>query len=407
MEVLLLGIYSFFVWLIFIKLKWLPWNTATQVTVVIIPIVGLGATILLLNIYAPSSSDVRVYKYMVPIVSQVKGRVIEVPVEEGNRLVKKGDVLFRVDPTPYQLEVNTLEAQLVNAQAASRELEESAKGAEAKIDEARGAIAQAEARTREVGAKLALARKRAEQYRELVKTGAGNRFDLERTETDIKELEGQRAASRSAEAQARAAEAQATASDKQIEQKLGAKVNGEYAQVAQIRAQLENAKWLLAETTTRSPCDCYVVNLQLRPGGFVAGIPLNAVMTLVEAEGQVVALYNQNELHAVAPGDEVEFALKTLPGKVIKGKVDSVVWAQGQGQLLPSGTLPLSGVVAMPPGRYAVKFNIAERDKAVFMAAGAAGDAAIYTESFAAIHIIRKVILRVGSYLNYLILKLH
>ena len=69
MEVLLLGIYSFFVWLIFIKLKWLPWNIGTQVTVVIIPIVGLAALILLLNVYAPSSADVRVYKYTVPIVS--------------------------------------------------------------------------------------------------------------------------------------------------------------------------------------------------------------------------------------------------------------------------------------------------------------------------------------------------
>src|SRR6266850_759430 len=120
MEVLLLGIYSFFVWLIFIKLKWLPWNIGTQVTVVIIPIVGLAALILLLNIYAPSSSDVRVFKYTVPIVSQVRGRVIEVPVEEGNRLVKRGEVLFRVDPTPYQLDVNMLEAQLVNTQAAQR-----------------------------------------------------------------------------------------------------------------------------------------------------------------------------------------------------------------------------------------------------------------------------------------------
>jgi hypothetical protein len=54
-----------------------------------------------------------------------------------------------------------------------------------------------------------------------------------------------------------------------------------------------------------------------------------------------------------------------------------------------------------------VKFNIAERDRQIFLAAGAAGDAAIYTDSFAAIHIIRKVILRVGSYLNYLIPKLH
>jgi multidrug resistance efflux pump len=407
MEVLLLGIYSFFVWLIFIKLKWLPWNTATQVTVVIIPIVALGATILLLNIYAPSSPDVRVYKYTIPIVSQVRGRVIEVPVEEGNRLVKKGEVLFKIDPTPYELEVNTLEAQLANAQGSQREVEESQKGARAKIDETRGAITAATSRTREVSAKLQLARTRVEQYKELVNTGAGNRFDLERGMADVQELESQLAAARSAEVQARASEGQAIASERQIQQKLGARSKGEYAQVAQIRAQLENAKWQLDQTTTRSPCDCYVINLQLRPGGFVAGLPFNPVMTLVEADGQVVALYHQNELHQVKPGNEVEFALKTLPGRIIKGKVDSVVWAQGQGQLLPTGTIPMSGVVAQPPGRYAVKFNIADRDRELFLAAGAAGDAAIYTDGLHAIHIIRKVILRVGSYLNYLIPKLH
>jgi multidrug resistance efflux pump len=407
MEVLLLGIYSFFVWLIFIKLKWLPWNIGTQVTVVIIPVVGLGATILLLNIYAPSSSDVRVYKYTVPIVSQVRGRVVDVPVEEGNRLVKKGEVLFKVDPTPYELDVKVLEAQLVNSQAGQRELKESARGAAAKTAETRGAIAQAASRTREIDAKLALARKRAQQYRELVKSGAGNRFDLERAETDVSELEGQLAAARSAEIQARASEGQAVSGERQIEQKLGANVKGEFAQVAQIRAQLENAKWLLDQTTTLSPCNCYVINLQLRPGGFVAGLPVNPVMTLVEADGQVVAFYNQNELHKVQPGDEVEFSLKTMPGKIIKGKVDSIVWAIGQGQSLPSGTLPVSGVQAMPAGRYAVKFNIAERDKQLFLAAGAAGDAAIYTDHLHAIHIIRKVIIRVGSYLNYLILKLH
>ena len=108
MEVLLLGIYGAFVWLIFIKFKWLPWNTTSQVTVAIIPIVALTVLILCLNVVAPSSADVRVFKYTIPIVSQVRGRVIEVPVEEGNRLVKKGDVLFRVDPTPYQLTVDSL-----------------------------------------------------------------------------------------------------------------------------------------------------------------------------------------------------------------------------------------------------------------------------------------------------------
>jgi len=181
MEVILLGIYSFFVWLIFFKFKWLPWNIVSQVTVAIIPIVGLTVLILTLNVVAPSSSDVRVFKFTIPIVSQVRGRVIEVPVVEGNVLVRKGDVLFRVDPTPYQLDVNTLVAQLANTEAAQRELEESAKGAQAKVAETRAAIAQAVSRTREVSARLALARKRVDQYTELVGTGAGNRFDLERT----------------------------------------------------------------------------------------------------------------------------------------------------------------------------------------------------------------------------------
>jgi multidrug resistance efflux pump len=407
MDILLLGIYAFFVWLIFIKLKWLPWNIGTQVIVAIIPIVALTVLILLLNVFAPSTADVRVYKYTIPIVSQVRGRVLEVPVEEGNRLLHKGDVLFRVDPTPYQLDVNTLEAQLANAQGGQREVEESLKGARGKVAESRGAIEQAASRTRETAAKLDLARRRAAQYRELVATGAASKFDLERAESDVKELQGQYDAMRSAQAQAQASEAQALASEGQVKQKLGAKANGEYAQVAQIRAQLENARWLLAETTTRSPCECYVVNLQLRAGAFVAALPVAPVMTLVEAEGQVIALFNQNELHQVAAGNEAEFAIDTLPGKIIKGKVDSIIWAQGQGQLTASGVIPLTGIAAQPPGRYAVKFDIAERDRKIFLAAGAAGQAAIYTEHLQGIHILRKVLIRVASYLNYLILKMH
>src|SRR5512139_743375 len=145
MEVLLLAIYSAIVWFIFIKMKWLPWNTASQVIVVIIPIVALTALVLALNVVAPSSADVRVIKYVINIVPQVRGRVIDVPIEP-NRLVKKGDVLFRIDPTPYQLTVRSLEAQLASAVAGSKELGEQLVGAQGKVVEARGAIQQSEAR---------------------------------------------------------------------------------------------------------------------------------------------------------------------------------------------------------------------------------------------------------------------
>ena len=407
MDILLLGIYSFFVWLIFIKLKWLPWNIYSQVTVVIIPIVALTVMILTLNVVAPSSNDLRVFRYTVPIVSQVRGRVLEVPIEEGNRPVKKGDVLFRIDPTPYQLQVNTLQAQLASAIGQTKEVEESYKGAQAKVTETKGAIEQATSRTAEVNAKLELARKRLAQYRELVATGAGTKFDLEQAETNVADLTNQLAAARSAEGQMRAGEQQAVAGQAQVQQRLGAKSNGEYAQVAQIRAQLENAKWDLDQTTTRSPCDCYVVNLQLRPGGFVAALPVAPVMTLVEATGSIVALYRQNELHQVDPGNEAEFALETHPGKIIKGKVNSIIWASGAGQMQATGTLPMTGVLTAPAQRFAVKFDVADKDRELFLAAGAAGDAAIYTDHAAALHILRKVILRVGSYMNYLILKLH
>ncbi|HTQ00653.1 MAG TPA: biotin/lipoyl-binding protein [Casimicrobiaceae bacterium] len=407
MDILLLGIYSFFVWLVFIKFKWLPWNITSQVIVVTIPIIALTVMILTLNVVAPSSAKLRVFKYTIPIVSQVRGRVLEVPVEEGNRLVHKGDVLFKVDPTPYQLDVANLEAQLALAQGGQKETEESLTGANAKVAEARAAIATANARLTEVDAKVALARKRVEQYTELVKSGAADKFALEQAEANLAELTGQRESARSQQAAAQASEGQALASVGQIRQKLGTNVNGTYAQVAQIRAQLENARWLLRETTTVSPCECYVINLQLRPGAFVAGLPLNPVMSLVEADGQIIAFFAQNELTKVQPGDEAEFALETYPGQIVKGKVDSVIWAIGQGQVTPSGTIPMSTLANQPPGQFAVKFDLAERDRPLFLAAGASGDAAIYTQHAQFLHILRKVILRVGSYTNYLVLKLH
>ncbi len=160
-------------------------------------------------------------------------------------------MLFKIDPTPYQLAVNTLTAQLSSAQAGQRELQEQLKGATATSAQAKSAITQATARVSEVNSKYELAKRRVDQYRELVATGAGTRFDLEQAEATYAELTGQLANVKSAEAQARSGAEQADAAREQVQQKLGAKVDGgEYASVAQIRAQLESAKWI---STRRQP----------------------------------------------------------------------------------------------------------------------------------------------------------
>ena len=417
MEALLLGIYCLIVWLVFIKWKLLPWTTPWKVGVAIFPVVALATMMLVLNIVAPTTSDVRVVKYVVPIVSQVKGRVIEVPVEN-NRPVKKGDVLFRIDPTPYATEVRSLEARLVS--------DEAKVGTEqAKLSEAQTRLPDAESGERQLNeqlnqaigqigslqASLDLARKRVAQNTELSAAGAGSRFDLEQAQTNVTELTAQIAAARAAE--------------QQVREKLSGRVNGELSTVAGVkaqiataqaqvraaiaqadttRAQLQNARWDLDQTTVVAPGNGTMVNVMLRPGYFVTGVAFNEVMTFVDTEYQVFALFNQNELHQVEPGNEAEITLDTYPGHIIKAHVDSVIWAQSQGQVDASGNLPTTGFNP-PPGRFPVKLVVPEHDNALFLAAGARGAAAIYTEHAVLIHLVRRVLLRVSSYTDYIIIK--
>jgi hypothetical protein len=118
-------------------------------------------------------------------------------------------------------------------------------------------------------------------------------------------------------------------------------------------------------------------------------------------------MFSQNELGNVAPGNEAEIALKVYPNRIIKCRVDSVVWASGTGQLPISGMIPQTGTSPLPPGRIAVRLRPDGRDRDVFIAMGAQGQGAIYTEHGKLIHIVRRVILRVGSKLDWLVLKLH
>ncbi len=166
MELILLGIYSFFVWLIFFKMKWLPWNITSQVIVVTIPIVALTIIILFMNIVAPSSHDVRAMNYVIPIVPRVTGQVTEVPIEP-NRPIKKGDVLFKIDPVPFEQAVQSGRGD--------------ARANEGGAHHRRGLPARVwmmSSRTprrkpRRSSPRIDLAKKRVEQFTALAATGAG------------------------------------------------------------------------------------------------------------------------------------------------------------------------------------------------------------------------------------------
>lgn len=393
MEILLLGIYSFFVWLVFFKYKWLPWNFVTQVIVVTIPMVGLTLLILLLNIVAPSSHEVRVVNYVVAINPRVNGLVIEVPIEP-NRPIRKGDILFKIDPKPFQIEIDgfkaqlrQLDAQLITANANQRGLGE----------QLRNATGNKEA----VSSKLKLARTREQQLGMLASTGAGNRFDYEQAQTDVANLEAQLQAS--------------LASESQIREKLAAKTpQGEQdevanvkAQIARAQSQLADAEWRLEQTVYRAPANGTVVSLALRPGAMAVPLPMTTAMTFIEDEQWIMAIYNQNEVRKIKPGQEAEIAMKMYPGRIIKCKVDSIMWATAQGQLPIGNSSNTAGIAPIPPSSLAVRLLKDRSDTQLFMAAGAMGIGAVYTDSGEPIHILRKIILRISTKVDWLILKLH
>jgi multidrug resistance efflux pump len=361
MEIILLLIYSSIVWFIFFKKKWLPWNITSQVIVVTIPIIALAMIILFMNIVAPSSSDVRAMNYVIPISPRVTGEVTEVPIEP-NRPIKKGDVLFKIDPVPFEAAVHGAEATL-------RGLGDQLKNATAK----KAALTP----------RIDLAKKRVEQFTQLSATGAGRRADLEQAQSDLGNLESEFLAADATESQAK-------------------------AQIVKSEADLRSAKYDLDGTTHFAPANGRVANLALRPGVRATQFATRPVMSFIEEDDPwVLAFYRQNELRYVEPGNEAEIFMEMYPGRIIKCKVDSILWATAQGQLPISGDLPNTGPMAAPEQRIAVRLLVEPKDREIFLAAGARGHGAIYTEHGKFLHIIRKVFVRVSTKMDWFVAKLH
>jgi multidrug resistance efflux pump len=361
MELIALILYSIVIWFIFFQKKWLPWNITSQVIVVTIPVIALATTILFMNIVAPSSADVRAMNYVIPIVPRVTGQVTEVPIEP-NRPIKKGDVLFKIDPVPFEAAVKAAEATL-------RGLGDQLKNAAAK----KAALAP----------RIDLAQKRVDQFTALASTGAGRRADLEQAQADLGNLESELLA-------ADATESQAT------------------AQIAKAEADLASAKYDLEGTTHLAPANGRVANLALRPGVRAAQLPLSPVMSFIEEDDPwLLAFFRQNELRYVEAGNETEIYMEMYPGRIIKCKVDSILWATAQGQLPISGNLPNTQAVAAPEQRIAVRLIVEPKDRGLFLAAGARGHGAIFTEHGKFLHIIRKVFVRVSAKLDWFVAKLH
>jgi len=324
------------------------------------------------------SGNVTQYQSVVEIVPNVSGTIIEVPIE-GNRPLKKGDVLFKIDPRPYQYRVDQVKAALAEAEQAVPQLEAAWKAAIA---------ATARAKAQRDLAKLES--DMAKKTRGL-DSGAISKLKVEQERQKLKASE--------------AALEQAQSNEIKAKLAYESEIDGINTKVAQLQAQLKDAEYNLDQTTVVAPADGYTTGVTLQPGQRVGTVRVGSVLNYVVNDQTKMAVWiNQIFIRYVKPGLPAEVVLQLYPGKTLKATVDSIVLMSAEGQLNPSGEVPEQPGTQRLPGQYVVILKTQNAaDLPLGIPGGAIGTAAIYTESVRATQVIRKVMVRMQAWMNYII----
>ena len=218
---------------------WLVWNYYTQ---------------------SPWTRDGKVRAEQVGVTPQVSGSILQLNVRD-NQLVKAGDVLFRIDDTPYKIALLNARAQLAKAKAE-------------------------------------VARAQAEQKK--AASDASRRRHLSQNFISAEDLENANTALNTATTNLEAAK----------------------AVVGVAQATLDHAQWQLTQTEIKAPVDGWVTNLSTRVGDYAAvGHP---VFALVDSRSfYVVGYFEETKLRNIRPGDSAQIILYSSKQK-LQGHVSSI-----------------------------------------------------------------------------------
>lgn len=396
-------VYCLGMYLVFIKFRLLPFNLLAQILCGMVGFIGLLVILFGMNFTQPFSVGVVVSEYTTPIVARVPGRVTEVPVKN-NIPVKKGDVLFKMDPQPYVDGVHAAESGLAQAdiqtQNAITQASQGVNAATANVQALEAAIAATESAIKATKAHLALATTRLKEHTTLASKNAGSQFEVERYSADVNSMTEQVAAQ---EQQLAAQHQQLAAAKAQLAQATAGLHTAQTirpAALAQYKSQLESARWNVEQTTVYAPEDGYVTQLQLQPGAMAS---LTPVMVFVYTKDRTLltATVKQNYLNTFRPGAEAEVAFPALPGKILKAKVQNIELGTKAGQLDPGGQLDANRM-PMPPERMTVRLILQDDVKSILLPVGASGFVSIRGDSWRSVFIIRQVIMRWYTWTNYL-----
>ena len=375
MELMILVIYASFCWGIFKFFK-IPLNKWTVPTAFLGGVWLLVSMLLFMNYNHPHTKLATQYYVSTPMIPNVRGKVVEVTKAKPNELVKKGEVLFRIDPTSYQAIVDLRKAQLAEAEQSVKSLQSDYQAAKSNVSASKQMIVQKQ--------------KEFERYRQLVASNAASRseFDLAEREYLV----------------AKATHEANLAALEKAEGLYLSKIDGVNTAVAQAQAQLDQAQYDLDSTVVTAPEDGFISQNLLREGMTASNLPLRPVMTFTHQQNkQFVAAFRQNSLLRLKAGNEAELAFPAIPGRVFKAEVIGVLPAIGEHELQANGTLYTRRFIdneAMPLVVLKLKDDMSEYQ----LPYGTTAEAAVYTEHAHHLAMMRKILLRMNSWKNYLYL---
>src|SRR5450631_2303173 len=368
--VIILCLYVVALWLVFSKFRLVRWGWLSGTVAVLAGAFILSIFLALFNYLTPSGR-VTVAGRVVEVTPNVTGQIISIPVKP-NVPVKVGDVLFKIDPAPFQYKVAQLQASLAAAKQQAEILKSN--------------YEQASANVTGLAAQVAFNTQRNADIQKLAAEGANTEFQAQdrqnQTETALAQLNVAKAAQQSAKLA------------------MDSDIGGVNTTVAQIQAQLDNASWELSQTTVRAPADGYVTVVALSVGDRALQAR-SAMSFIVENEITMVGMFSQNGFQTIKEGTAVDIVFDNAPGHIYHAKIIGIPKGIGQGQIAVSGTLArtnaLGGATVFP-----AVISIPDEMSRESLRLGMSGSATAFSEKAGVIGLLASILVWVSSYTAYL-----
>ncbi|KPJ95303.1 MAG: secretion protein [Gammaproteobacteria bacterium SG8_15] len=321
----------------------------------------------------PSTNQARVRGYIVPIAPEVSGVISEIKVAI-NALVKKDQVLFRIDPEPFEIAVRKAEADLEKA------------GQD--IGAGTADVAAAQASLADARANLKSIQTDANRLIAVEELGVIPQADIDRARSKVE--------------QAKAQVSNAEADLLKAKEQLGSKGENNPKIRAALSA-LEKARFDLANSVVVAPSDGGITDVRVDVGHYAqAGKP---IMTFFSVRDVWVEAYlRENNLGNIKAGNEAEIVLDVAPGRIFKGQIVSVGYGINWGQSNIPGELPKIKVNPgwlRDPQRFPVIIKFADREAKGFLREGGQADVIVYTGNNFLFNALAWMQIRVASLLSY------